>query len=59
MQPLFEMCSGQRHLSHQELLGLQERARAAQSKLSELEAEDVRWKDEAVSRIAKVSPGGP
>jgi len=56
MQPLFEMCSGERPLSHDELLGLQERARAAQSKVSEIESESTRWAGEMESKIAKVSP---
>ncbi len=57
MDTLFEMTSGKRQLSVEELRELQTRARAAKAKLSELQSETMRAIADAESRIAAVSSG--
>jgi hypothetical protein len=57
MDPIFEMCSGKRRLSGEELLELQTRARAAETKAQELESEEMRLIAQVESRMAAVSPG--
>ncbi|HEY6267943.1 MAG TPA: hypothetical protein VIX11_06580 [Candidatus Acidoferrum sp.] len=57
MDTLFEMTSGKRQLSVEELRELQTRARAAKAKLSELQSEAMRAIAEAESRLAAVSSG--
>lgn len=57
MDPLFEMISGKRQLSVEELRELQARAHAAKGKLDEIQADAMRTVAEAESRIAAVSSG--
>jgi hypothetical protein len=57
MDPLFEMCSGKRQLSSEELQELHTRARAAGTKVNDLESAEIRWIAETESRLAAVSPG--
>ncbi len=58
MDPLFEMSSGKRQLSSEELHELLTRARAAETKANELESAAIRWIAETEIRLAAVSPGG-
>jgi hypothetical protein len=57
MDPLFEMCSGKRQLSSEELQELHTRARAAETKLNDLELAEIPWVAEIEIRVAAVSPG--
>jgi hypothetical protein len=57
MDPLFEMCSGKRQLSSEELQELHTRARAAETKLNDLESAEIHWVAEIEIRVAAVSPG--
>ena len=50
MDPLFEMCSGKRQLSTQELQDLHARAGSAGTKVNELESAQIRWIAETESR---------
>jgi hypothetical protein len=57
MEPLFEMCSGKRPLTREELQQLRTRARAAETKVNEMESAQMRWIAETESRLTAVSPG--
>jgi hypothetical protein len=57
MDPLFEMCSGKRQLTREELQHLHTLARAAETKVNELESAQMRWIAETESRLAALSPG--
>ncbi len=57
MDSLFEMCSGKRQLSSEELQELHTRARAAETKVNDLESAEIRWVAETEIRVAAVSPG--
>ena len=55
MSPLYEMCTGGRLLTTQELRALEARAQAAQTAIPELETETQQWMQQAERRIATVS----
>jgi hypothetical protein len=57
MDPLFEMCSGKRQLSSQELQELHTRARSAETKVTELESAQIRWIAKTESSLTAVSLG--
>jgi hypothetical protein len=57
MDYLFEMCSGKRQLSRDELVEVQTRARAAKTKEQELGSEVMQSIAQAESRLRAVSPG--
>jgi hypothetical protein len=57
MDPLFEMCSGKRQLTSEELQQLRTRAGDAETKVNEMESAQMRWIAETESRLTAVSPG--
>ena len=57
MDPLFDMISGKRRLSVEELRDLQTRARAGKAKISEMQSEAIRLVAEEERRIGAVSSG--
>ena len=56
MEPLFEMCSGTRPLSRQELDELRLRAQRGHAKLLELEATHKQWLEQMVARLRATGP---
>jgi hypothetical protein len=57
MDPLFEMCSGTRPLSQQELVELRLRAQRGRAKLQEFESTNKQWLVQMDTRLRTVGPG--